>query len=243
MEAVRQIFREYANSLGVDLCFQNFESELAQLPGDYAAPRGALLLAEVGGAIAGCCALRPLDSADYPNASEMKRLYVRKAFRRRGLGRELAEATLDRAPQPGYASLFLHTPHPNESRPTPTPRARARTTSGPTFPEACQPLAWASSRSAPLTSNWPGASTLSVTTLPSRTSIEQRLLPNPSPLPLRSSVRPVALVKVASPSASRRSLPALFCSRAQAPITKASLTLMHQISSTPAALNSSAFCR
>src|SRR6218665_4094855 len=95
MEAVRQIFREYANSLGVDLCFQNFESELAQLPGDYAAPRGALLLAEVGGAIAGCCALRPLDSADYPNASEMKRLYVRKAFRRRGLGRELAEATLD----------------------------------------------------------------------------------------------------------------------------------------------------
>src|SRR6218665_1321851 len=63
MEAVRQIFREYANSLGVDLCFQNFESELAQLPGDYAAPRGALLLAEVEGAIAGCCALRPLDSA------------------------------------------------------------------------------------------------------------------------------------------------------------------------------------
>jgi len=109
MEAVRQIFREYANSLGVDLCFQNFESELAQLPGDYAAPRGALLLAEVEGAIAGCCALRPLDSADYPNASEMKRLYVRKAFRRRGLGRELAEATLDRARQAGYACVLLDT--------------------------------------------------------------------------------------------------------------------------------------
>src|SRR6218665_2238925 len=119
MEAVRQIFREYANSLGVDLCFQNFESELAQLPGDYAAPRGALLLAEVGGAIAGCCALRPLDSADYPNASEMKRLYVRKAFRRRGLGRELAEATLDRARQAGYACVLLDTLDDMESARTP----------------------------------------------------------------------------------------------------------------------------
>ena len=109
MEAVREIFQEYASSLSVDLCFQDFATELAQLPGDYAAPRGALLLAEVAGAIAGCCALRPLDAADYPNASEMKRLYVRKAFRGFGLGRELAEAMLDRARQAGYACVLLDT--------------------------------------------------------------------------------------------------------------------------------------
>jgi ribosomal protein S18 acetylase RimI-like enzyme len=109
MEAVRTIFREYADTLGVDLCFQDFETELAGLPGDYGAPRGALLLAQVEGAIAGCCALRPLDTADYPNASEMKRLYVRKAFRGFGLGRELAEAMLDLARQAGYACVLLDT--------------------------------------------------------------------------------------------------------------------------------------
>lgn len=109
MDIVREIFREYASALGVDLCFQDFESELAQLPGDYAPPRGALLLAEVEGAIAGCCALRPLDTADYPNASEMKRLYVRRPFRGFGLGRELAEAMLDRARQAGYACVLLDT--------------------------------------------------------------------------------------------------------------------------------------
>ena len=108
-DAVRDIFREYASTLGVDLCFQDFESELAQLPGDYAEPSGALLIAEVEGALAGCCALRPLDNADYPNASEMKRLYVRKAFRGFGLGRELAEAMLDRARQAGYACVLLDT--------------------------------------------------------------------------------------------------------------------------------------
>ena len=80
------IFREYAISLGFDLCFQDFEGEIANLPGDYAPPRGALLLAKVNGAVAGCCALRPLDSSDYVNAAEMKRLYVRPAFRGIGLG-------------------------------------------------------------------------------------------------------------------------------------------------------------
>lgn len=109
IEAVRDIFQEYADTLGIDLDFQDFESELASLPGDYAEPRGALLLAEVEGAIAGCCALRPLDNADYPNASEMKRLYVRRAFRGFGLGRELAEAMLDRARQAGYACVLLDT--------------------------------------------------------------------------------------------------------------------------------------
>lgn len=106
---VRDIFTEYARSLDVDLCFQDFENELLNLPGDYAEPRGALLLARVDGAIAGCCALRPLDTVDYPNAAEMKRLYVRQSFRRFGLGRQLAEAILDLARQAGYACVLLDT--------------------------------------------------------------------------------------------------------------------------------------
>ncbi|MDM0077556.1 GNAT family N-acetyltransferase [Variovorax sp. J2P1-59] len=129
LEAARAIFRDYAASLGVDLGFQNFDDELAHLPGDYAEPRGALLLALVnvsdtavpvdaqplqraqGGLayVAGCCALRPLDTADYPNAAEMKRLYVRPAFRGVGLGRQLAEAILDAARGAGYACVLLDT--------------------------------------------------------------------------------------------------------------------------------------
>ena len=105
----RDIFTEYARSLTVDLCFQGFDEELAQLPGDYAPPRGALLLAKIEGVVAGCCALRPLDAADYPNASEMKRLYVRKAFRGFGLGRQLAEAILDKAREAGYSCVLLDT--------------------------------------------------------------------------------------------------------------------------------------
>jgi ribosomal protein S18 acetylase RimI-like enzyme len=105
----RDIFTEYARSLAVDLCFQGFDEELAQLPGDYAPPRGALLLAKVDGAVAGCCALRPLDTADYPNAAEMKRLYVRKAFRGFGLGRQLAQAILDEARTSGYSCVLLDT--------------------------------------------------------------------------------------------------------------------------------------
>ena len=108
-QATALIFREYAESLGIDLSFQQFEQELSTLPGDYAAPRGSLLLAHVGDALAGCCALRPLDTADYPNAAEMKRLYVRKAFRGFGLGRQLAESTLDAARQAGYACVLLDT--------------------------------------------------------------------------------------------------------------------------------------
>ena len=109
MAIAAQLFREYADSLGLDLAFQNFDDELAQLPGDYAAPRGALLLAYVDGALAGCCALRPLDNADIPNAAEMKRLYVRRAFRGFGLGRQLAETILDAARQAGYTSVLLDT--------------------------------------------------------------------------------------------------------------------------------------
>ena len=109
LEATRQIFSDYAEQLGIDLCFQNFEAELADLPGSYAAPQGALLLALVDGEVAGCCALRALDTVDYPNAAEMKRLYVRKAFRRFGLGRELAETVLDAARVAGYHSVLLDT--------------------------------------------------------------------------------------------------------------------------------------
>jgi putative acetyltransferase len=109
IEATRQIFRDYAGQLDVDLDFQNFDEELAGLPGVYAAPQGCLLLARVDGDIAGCCALRPLDTVDYPNASEMKRLYVRQAYRRSGLGRQLAEQILDRARMAGYRSVLLDT--------------------------------------------------------------------------------------------------------------------------------------
>nr|WP_315428569.1 GNAT family N-acetyltransferase [uncultured Albidiferax sp.] len=109
LDATRAIFQEYATQLGVDLCFQSFDEELASLPGEYAPPRGALLLALVDGELAGCCALRPLDSADYANASEMKRLFVRKAFRGFGLGRQLAEAALDAARAAGYSCVLLDT--------------------------------------------------------------------------------------------------------------------------------------
>ena len=109
LEATRLIFQEYAAQLGVDLCFQNFEAELADLPGDYAAPQGALLLAFVGDELAGCGGMRPLPSADYPNACEMTRLYVRNSHRRLGLGRQLAEALLDAARVAGYHHVLLDT--------------------------------------------------------------------------------------------------------------------------------------
>ena len=105
----REIFREYAASLKVDLCFQGFEDELSGLPGDYAEPRGALLLAWVDGAVAGCCALRPLDTSDYANAAEMKRLYVRPAYRGLGLGRLLTESILDAARAAAYHCVLLDT--------------------------------------------------------------------------------------------------------------------------------------
>ena len=109
MDAIREIFQEYADGLGIDLCFQQFDAELAGLPGEYQEPRGGLLMARVGGELAGCCALRPLDNADYPNAAEMKRLYVRKAFRGFGLGRQLSEAILNTARRAGYACVLLDT--------------------------------------------------------------------------------------------------------------------------------------
>lgn len=109
IDAAREIFRDYAQSLSVDLCFQNFEAELAALPGDYAAPGGRLLLAWVEDELAACGALRGLADTDYANACEMKRLYVRPAFRGFGLGRMLAQSLLDEARSAGYSVMLLDT--------------------------------------------------------------------------------------------------------------------------------------
>ena len=109
LERVRELFLEYQQSLGIDLCFQNFADELAQLPGDYAGPLGALLIARVEAEPAGCCAFRPLLNSDYANACEMKRLFVRRAFRGFGLGRQLVERTMMLAQQAGYDHILLDT--------------------------------------------------------------------------------------------------------------------------------------
>ncbi|MDP3654936.1 MAG: GNAT family N-acetyltransferase [Rhodoferax sp.] len=109
LHAIRLLFQEYADTLKIDLCFQNFEAELDGLPGEYRAPRGALLAATVNGSFAGCCALRPLDASDYPNACEMKRLFVRPAYRGLGVGRLLAEGIMDLGRVGGYDCILLDT--------------------------------------------------------------------------------------------------------------------------------------
>ena len=109
IENVRTLFKEYAASLTVDLCFQNFAQELDALPGDYSAPRGSLILVLVGETPAGCCAMRPLDTVDYPNACEMKRLFVRPQFRGMRLGRMLAENILELARMADYDCILLDT--------------------------------------------------------------------------------------------------------------------------------------
>jgi ribosomal protein S18 acetylase RimI-like enzyme len=109
LSAVRDLFQDYQASLGIDLCFQGFEQELRSLPGDYVAPLGGLLLATVDGEPAGCCAFRPLANSDHINACEMKRLYVRNAFRGLGLGRRLVEAVIEGAQQAGYSTMLLDT--------------------------------------------------------------------------------------------------------------------------------------
>lgn len=102
---VRQLFQEYAAGLGVDLCFQNFEGELAGLPGEYTPPSGRLLLAYQDEAVAGCVALRKIDDS----ICEMKRLYVRALYHGKGLGRILATTIIDAARQIGYRQIRLDT--------------------------------------------------------------------------------------------------------------------------------------
>ena len=104
----RELFLEYAQSLGFSLCFQNYDHELAGLPGDYAPPEGHLLLAEFGGRIVGCVALHKIES----DICEMKRLYLRPQFRGKRLGRALADRIIGEARQIGYRRMRLDTVEP-----------------------------------------------------------------------------------------------------------------------------------
>ena len=111
LDATRQLFRDYAHELDVDLCFQDFEAELQALPGSYASPQGVILLAyrtdaDLPRQAVGCVALKPLDS---DNVCEMKRLYVEPHARGNGWGRLLAEAVLTEAEHRGYTHMRLDT--------------------------------------------------------------------------------------------------------------------------------------
>ena len=101
----RELFREYAAGIGLDLCFQNFDEELATLPGKYAPPRGRLYLLFDGSAPAGCAAVRPFRD----EIAEMKRLYVKPQFRNRGYARMLSEKLIEEARTIGYGAIYLDT--------------------------------------------------------------------------------------------------------------------------------------
>ena len=105
VDHARTLFEEYAAGLGISLCFQNFDRELANLPGDYAPPDGRLLLATENDQLAGCIALRKLGTG----ACEMKRLFLRPAYRGKGLGRLLVHSIIDEARKLGYTTMRLDT--------------------------------------------------------------------------------------------------------------------------------------
>jgi carbonic anhydrase len=104
-DIARGLFREYQAELGIDLCFQGFAQELVSLPGDYAPPSGRLLLAWMDGQPAGCVALRRIEDG----LCEMKRLYLKRAFRRSGAGRRLTLALIQEARNLGYRRMRLDT--------------------------------------------------------------------------------------------------------------------------------------
>ena len=106
IEAARALFLEYEKSLGIDLAFQDFDRELADLPGEYSPPSGALLLAVDDGVVTGCVAIRPFDGL---NVAELKRLYVRPSARGHGLGLRLAGAAIAAAREVGYTAIRLDT--------------------------------------------------------------------------------------------------------------------------------------
>ena len=105
IQLARELFLEYQRWLGVDLCFQSFEKELAELPGDYAPPRGRLLLAYLDDNLVGCVALHPLGA----DVCEMKRLYLRQEFQGRGMGRRIVEELFAEARALGYTRMRLDT--------------------------------------------------------------------------------------------------------------------------------------
>jgi ribosomal protein S18 acetylase RimI-like enzyme len=105
IQQARQLFEEYAAWLGINLCFQNFDKELAELPGDYASPTGRLVLATENDKTVGCVAVRKIGD----NICEMKRLYVRPEFRGKRLGRMLAEKIIEAAREIGYSRMRLDT--------------------------------------------------------------------------------------------------------------------------------------
>ena len=105
IETARELFKEYEAWIGISLCFQNFDREVANLPGDYAPPRGRLFLASEIDTIVGCIALRAI----VENTCEMKRLYVRREFRGRGLGRRLVESVIAAGKEIGYSRMRLDT--------------------------------------------------------------------------------------------------------------------------------------
>lgn len=107
-ETTREMFSEYQQWLNVDLCFQDFENELAGLPGKYQPPAGEIYIARDQGAVAGIIAVRPVGDPD-EKMCEMKRLYVRPAWRGRGLGRQLAELVIGFAGKAGYRRMVLDT--------------------------------------------------------------------------------------------------------------------------------------
>lgn len=105
LKSVRELFKEYESSLGISLCFQEFDKELAGLPGDYAPPPGRLFLAMTGEQVAGCVGLRKI----LEEVSELKRLYVRPLHRGQGIGRQLVLAAVKEAREIGYKKMRLDT--------------------------------------------------------------------------------------------------------------------------------------